>query len=128
MINKDYFLSPTLVLIVFSSPPVPVNILEDFFRKLRRFCTKVGLRCKQKIPFLTLPPSATEECNSYMGLRFVKITALLNLFHAVTPDWEISLSYMSLHPLNRSKNSSRTSWSIILMELIIPLLFSLFPC
>ena len=53
-------------------------------------------RNKQKVPFLTLNPSATEARNAYTLLRFVMIIAQVNLFCAVTLDWEISFFfYMS---------------------------------
>ena len=45
-------------------------------------------------------PSFTEACNTYTVLRFVIIIAQVNLFYAVTPDWEISLSYMSLEQID----------------------------
>ena len=40
---------------------------------------------KQKIPFLTLPPSATETRHAYRLLGFVMILARVNLFYAMTP-------------------------------------------
>ena len=55
-------------------------------RKLRKLCTDVGLSCKQKYPFLTLPQSNIEARNASGMCRFVMIIALVNLLYAVTPD------------------------------------------
>ena len=56
--------------------------------KLRKLCTDVGPRIKQKIACLT-HLSATETRNAYTMLRFFMIIAKVKLFYAVTLDWEI---------------------------------------
>ena len=48
------------------------------------------------MPFLTLRPFATVARNAYIVLRFIMIMTQVTLFCAVTPDLEISFSYMSV--------------------------------
>ena len=56
-------------------------------RDLRKLCTDIGVRCKQKISFLTpLPPYDIAAPPASILLRFVMILAQVNLFYAVTPD------------------------------------------
>ena len=51
-------------------------------------CTDVGLRCKQKIPFLTLPlPAIIKASYASKRLRFVMILAEVNQLYT-TSVWE----------------------------------------
>ena len=59
----------------------------------------LGKDSKHKIPFLTIPHPASLARTAYTVMRLVMIIVQVNLFYAVTPDWEISLSYISLSAL-----------------------------
>ena len=64
-----------------------VFITKADSKKLRTLFTGAGLRSKQKIPFLPLPPlSATEAYNAYTVLSFAMIIAHVKMLYAGTQD------------------------------------------
>lgn len=51
------------------------NDMKDILEKIRKLCTDAGLRCKQKIPPLWLPPSAIVAQSTSTPFRVVMILA-----------------------------------------------------
>ena len=49
----------------------------NFSEQSRKLCTGVWSRCKQKVPFPTLPRSATEARNAYTVLWFVMMLCIV---------------------------------------------------